>query len=147
MQIKLNPFLEQYKFNSQKKNQTKEIKVINYGKEITLNIKPLGFLDNMEMTSIIRMSANTKATDDVTISGTKLGWAMLEAVASHVVEIDDILPGELKELGLKSKAEFAEGFFDPNCVNRVYNLIKAFTDELLESTEENIIEDAETAKN
>jgi len=138
--------IAQFRRNKEARSATKEITVVNYGEEITLNIMPMGFLESVKMTGIMRLSANMQ-DDDISLDGSKLGWAMLDIIAKHVVEIDEITVAELKELGLKTKAEFAESFFDDKCAMHVHGLITAYSDEIKSKKEDEAAEAADIAKN
>jgi len=169
MKIKTNPILEQLEINRGKKNETREITVINYGAPVTLNIKPMSFLDSMRMVSQARAGGGAKPsiklspqqmqqiqsgaeisneliTIDLDNDGDE-GLAILNVVAKHVVEIAGTSAADLSAHGVSSHVELAEMFFDSHCPNQVYKLIMEYTDGLRKKAEAETEAAVDIAKN
>ena len=124
---------------------SRELTITNYGKDITINITPAGFLGWINYHSAVRIERDGESP---TVSySDNYDEAVFSILGECVVEIAEIQGPELEKRGFASHAEFAEKFFEMLNVQNVLNNIMGFTREINAKSDDLIADTAEEIKN
>jgi len=122
-----------------------KLTIVNYGKDITINITPADFVDNIKYSSVMELSnvdGYRKVRYDDNYPDT-----VFSILGKNVVEIAEIEPADLETRGFDNHADFAAKFFDPLVVQNVLLEIMDLGRANTENSDDKTAQTAETIKN
>ena len=124
---------------------TREITVTNRGKEKKFNIRSIGFRDRMKFQSVMSMKSNSE--DGLSLNLDAYADYGVRVLSEYIVEVAGLSEYDLKELGMTSREEFVEKYFDGSAGQTIYNEIMEFTKKTEDADNEKIGEIGEEIKN